>query len=525
MNKPIVGVTLFFIIGLITGRYLPFSIISLLYLILLCFLGLGILLYLKNRKKSLNFLLISLWGIIGALYFNYSYFPRSLTPILNLVSEEVEIEGRVATRPELKGKVVNFILEAKKMKKVGYQNKEEEKKVEGRIWISSFSLFRNYDYADLVRVRGRLKRPQNLRENFDWQKYLSYRRVWVEMRVNEVELIRKEKGFLLIEWAYKNKDWMVRVINFILPETHSALLKGIMLGDKKSLPANIQENFLKTGTGHILVVSGLHVGLILFLFLTLFKVLSFPPKLAHILSIPLLGYYAFLTGLRIPVLRATLMAIIVLLSFILDRESPPLIIFSLSCLIILLFDPLSLFTISFQLSFITVGGIIYLLPHIEKRLNRLPFLLRRPLAISLAAQFSVLSLLAFYFNRLPLIGVVSNIIISPLITIILALGLLSLIMSLLTLGGAQIIGFANWVFLTLLLKITHLFTFPQNEFMQGLTCPYIKPFPFWVLLIYYFCLITVPHLPDLKELLYNRGIMFRNEYLKNFIKSGKGEKL
>jgi len=342
MNKPVVGITLFFILGLILGRYLPLSFIPFLYLTLPCFLGLAILFYIKNKRKFLSFLLISLWGIVGILYFNYTYFPRSPSHILNFVSlsGEVEIEGKVVNQPQLKGKVVDFILEAKKIKKVGSQN--QEKKVEGRIWVKSFFPFVNYDYADLVRVKGRLNRPESLEGGFNWQKYLSYQKIWVEMKVNEVELVRKQKGNPLVDVAYKSKDWMVRIIDFTLPEPHSALLKGIMLGDKASLPLKIQEYFLRTGTGHILVVSGLHVGLILFLILTIFKVLSIPSEFASLFSIPLLGYYAILTGLRTPVLRATLMAVIVLLSFILDREVSLLIILCLSCLIILTIQSLLL---------------------------------------------------------------------------------------------------------------------------------------------------------------------------------------
>ena len=339
-------------------------------------------------------------------------------------------------------------------------------------------------------MKGRLNHPKGLEEGFNWQEYLSYQKIWVGMKANEVDLIRKQRGNLLIDWAYKSRDWMIKIIDFTLPEPHSALLRGIMLGDKASLPLEIQENFLRIGTGHILVVSGLHVGLILFLFLSFFKVLSLPPKLAYVFSIPLLVYYAVLTGLRTPVLRATLMAIIVLLSFILERELSLLVILCLSCFFVLLLAPLSLFTVSFQLSFITVGGIVYLMPYIEKGLSRLPFFLRRSLAISLAAQLSVLPLLAFYFNRIPLVGVITNIIISPLITIILALGLLSLIVSPLALGATQIVGFTNWIFLTFLLRIARFFTFPKNQFMHWLACPSIKPFPFWILLIYYFGSLT-----------------------------------
>ena len=89
-------------------------------------------------------------------------------------------------------------------------------------------------YGNTVRLEGRLRLPEEAKEKggFDWQRYLSYQGIWVELATGKVTVIRRQGGSFLIRWAHKSRDWMVRVIEHTLPEKHSAVLKGIMLGDK-----------------------------------------------------------------------------------------------------------------------------------------------------------------------------------------------------------------------------------------------------------------------------------------------------
>ena len=286
---------------------------------------------------------------------------------------------------------------------------------------------------------------------------------------------------------------MVRLIEHTLPQPQSAILKAIMLGDKDSLPAEVKNKFLKTGTGHVLVVSGLHVGLVLFILFVFFRTLGLSFKLTSLLVVPILAYYAVLTGLRPPVLRATLMAGVGLSCLLINRDISPFVVLSLAALFILILNPLSLFTASFQLSFIVVGGIIYLTPQLEKRLERLPLWLRKSFAISLAAQLSVLPLLAFYFHQIPLIGFLTNLLIAPLVTIILALGFFSLALGSIALGGAQIIANANWLALTSLLWLVSFFSFSQSTPISNLLCPRVGPFSPVLLIIYYGGLASLPY--------------------------------
>ncbi|MFQ5834611.1 MAG: ComEC/Rec2 family competence protein [bacterium] len=509
MNKPIVGLTLFFIAGIVLGRYLSLPFLSL-YLTFLLLFSLSVIFYLKGRKRLVGYLLFSLSILAGSLYFSYLYFPHSPSHIVNFTpsKEALYITGKVINRPKLKGKTLQFIMEVEKIasekenrsQKIGREKGdglvEMEKEVKGKVRVISYLPLQNYDYGDEVEVKGKLTLPKGEKEEggFNWQKYLSYQGIWVELSTGKVELIKRGRGNPLVKWAYRSRDWMVRLIEHTLPQPSSSVLKAIMLGDKDSLPLEVKNKFLKTGTGHILVVSGLHVGLILLILFVFFRTLGLSFKLTSLLVVPILAYYAVLTGLRPPVLRATLMAGVGLACLLINRDISPLVILGLAALFILILSPLSLFTASFQLSFIAVGGIIYLTPYLEKRLEGLPLWLRRPLAISLAAQLSVLPLLAFYFHQIPLIGLLTNLLIAPLVTIILALGFFSLALGSITLGGAQIIANANWLALTSLLRLVSFFSFSQSRPISNLFCPGVGSFSPILLIIYYGGLGFLPYL-------------------------------
>lgn len=490
IDKPIYGITLFFVLGIILGRYLTLPFLPL-YLGLIALFVLTFLLYLKKKQRWTGYSLFLITLLIGIVYFYYIYYPHSPQHIVTYAPspEKVTVIGRVVNHPQLKERRIRFILQTERI------IAPEEKSVEGRIWVTSYLPLENYQYGDTVRLEGRLRLAEEAREKgaFDWQRYLSYQGIWVELATGKITVLKRGGGNPLIKWAYRGRAWMVRVIEHTLPEPHSAVLKGIMLGDKESLPFAVQESFLRTGTGHILAVSGLHVGLILFLLLILFRVLTLPSKLAFLIAIPILGYYALLTGLRPPVIRATLMITIGLVGLTISRDTPSLAILSLACLIILLLNPLALFSVSFQFSFLAVAGIIYFTPYLEIILKKLPSWLKRPLAISLSAQLFILPLLAFYFNRLPLIGVIANLIVAPLITIVLALGFLSVTLGMVSLALAQWVAYSNWLTIGLLLKIIDFLSFSKSPALSNLVSPYLGSFPFWLLLIYYSILITLPY--------------------------------
>ncbi len=540
--------------GIVLGRYLPFSFLPF-YIFSLILFAVTFSLFLKEKTSLVSLFLFSLILLTGYLYFSLTYFPSSSNHIVNFAPSEVEVEivGRVVSRPSekifSKRKRVSFILKAEIVEPVrsnqehssqissseseeaGISNTPEESaaanespletrlaeverdhgklspdvprekntlygETEGKVWVNSYSPYWNFGYGDRVRVRGKLRLPQPAREkgDFDWQRYLSYQGVWVELHTGWVEML-ESSDFSLVRWAQQNEDHLAARIEKTLPDPHAQITKSILLGDKERLPPPILEDFRRTGTAHVLVVSGLHVGLILFIFFFVLRTLGLSAKIISVFSLPILLYYALLTGLRAPVVRASFMATVGITCLLIDRDTPLMVILSLAAFFILILNPLSLFTVSFQLSFVAVGGIIYLTSPLEKKLHFLPRYLAKSLAVSLAAQLSVLPLLAFYFHQLPLIGVVVNLILAPLITVILALGFLSLSLGLLFLPAAQLIANTNWLIIKSLLWVVEYFSFSSNSILSRIACPSIGPFPASYLIGYYLGLVFISQLP------------------------------
>jgi len=272
-----------------------------------------------------------------------------------------------------------------------------------------------------------------------------------------------------------------------------------------------------TTTTHVLVVSGLHVGLILLILFFVLRTLGVRSKIVAVFAFPVLVYYALLVGLRAPVVRASFMAGVGLTCLLINRDTPLRVVLSLAAFFILILNPLSLFTVSFQLSFVAVGGIIYLNRPLEEKLHILPRWLATSLAISLAAQLSILPLLAFYFHQLPLIGVFANFLLAPLITIILALGFLSLALGFLFLSAGQLIANTNWLIISSLLWLVDRLSFSSFPILSRIACPSIGPFPAEWLIPYYLGLIIIPQLPTILSRVSGKERVIRLlAYLRSF---------
>jgi competence protein ComEC len=203
----------------------------------------------------------------------------------------------------------------------------------------------------------------------------------------------------------------------------------MILGEKKNVPQRIEKNMIRTGTIHILVVSGFNVGLIALIFSSLLKLLRVKKTLRFYFIVPLVIFYCLLTGASTPVLRATLMAVIFLAAIFLKREQNLQNSLFLSMFLILIINPAQLYDLGFQLSFVSVASIFYLYPkinHLVKRvsLNNRPLqLLVASLEVSLSAWLGTFPLIAYYFRLFSPITVIANILIVPLATLVIFSGI------------------------------------------------------------------------------------------------------
>ncbi|MBN1824562.1 MAG: DNA internalization-related competence protein ComEC/Rec2 [Endomicrobiales bacterium] len=262
---------------------------------------------------------------------------------------------------------------------------------------------------------------------FDYRKYLLRKGFSSIIYPREVRVIGSKKLSFAKRAAYALRKSITSVLKKHVPEKEAEIVVPMVVGDDSEISETVKKSFTDSGLMHILVVSGLNVGYCAVIFFFLFRAFGLPRQWASALSLPFIGLYVLVAGANPPVLRAGVMAFFVIISLSLKRE--PLIYQSLSlaALFIMIFDPQALFMASFQLSFAATVGIVYFYPRLAKPFANLPFIARRFLvdviAVSLSAQLAVLPFIAFYFNKISLAGLISNLIAVPFAGLVTASGL------------------------------------------------------------------------------------------------------
>ncbi|MBU4388781.1 MAG: DNA internalization-related competence protein ComEC/Rec2, partial [Proteobacteria bacterium] len=232
------------------------------------------------------------------------------------------------------------------------------------------------------------------------------------------------------------------------------VLKALIIGDRNSISKNLQEAFNRAGVGHILAISGLHIGIVatvaFFFFKWIFSYFKFllwnalTLKVAAILSLFPVVIYGLLSGMSPSTQRAVIMVTVFLMTFLFEREHDPINTLAIAAMIILVVHPPSLFSISFQLSFIAVLAIIYGLSriHVKSVIRKEGYFQVQKkvylfLLTSLFAILGTLPLVMLYFNQISLVGFLANLLIIPIIGfVVVPLGLFSVLLYPATTYGA-----------------------------------------------------------------------------------------
>lgn len=214
-----------------------------------------------------------------------------------------------------------------------------------------------------------------------------------------------------------------------LDEESLSISSALLLGQKSGLDKETRKKYAQVGASHLLALSGMHLGIIYGILYMLFirrirfsewKWFWLPPILLTIWG------YAFIAGMPISLVRASIMFSLATIATFAQNDTPPLHILALSALTILLFKPSALFGISFQLSFLAVFFIIVLYQPLREIIRRRNVIIDM-LMLSVVAQLGTAPLSIYYFHTFPLTGAIVSVILIPLTTIIIYLGLLLLL--------------------------------------------------------------------------------------------------
>ncbi len=270
--------------------------------------------------------------------------------------------------------------------------------------------------------------------------------------------VQHKKGFVFSRDVVEPIRRTIRdETNTFLMGDEAALARAMVLGERFGINKEINEQFINSGTIHILAVSGLHIGFLTGILMTLASFARLARRWRFFVISPILIIYAFVVGLSPSVTRAVIMAIVVLFGLFLQRRSRIVNSLGFAALIILVFAPAQLFSPGFQLSFAAVLSIAVFHDRMLWLIRKShPVLVSRPLlnsitsalVLTFAATLGTVPLTAYYFDRISLVALLANFFIVPLSGIFMALnftfllfGLFSAPLAAAYAGATHMIGF------------------------------------------------------------------------------------
>ncbi len=267
-------------------------------------------------------------------------------------------------------------------------------------------------YGDVLLIRGAprlVESPQNPAQ-FDYQRFLSYKQIFHQqyLRQTDFTLTGKRDTNWLKECAYTVSEWSDAALRRLVPlDREYAVAKAMILGLRDEMDNDLVQAYSAAGAVHVLSVSGFHVGIFVLLLAWL---LRFIKKHRHGLylylgiTLGIMWFYAVLTGLSAPVIRSALMVTILLLAEPLGKIKNTKSALFGSALILLVFDPLLIYSVSFQLSYAALGGILFWQPVLYQSLTFKDWFLDKIWEVSAAAlmaQLATFPLAVYYFHQFP----------------------------------------------------------------------------------------------------------------------------
>jgi len=389
------------------------------------------------------------------------FYPGHISHFVSEDPRHLAVKGRIATDPFYKHTYYkegqNFILRPGLVKV-----SETWSPVYGDIRVTSYHA-KGLKYGDKILFEARLKAPSG---SSGYRRYLARSGIYAVAVISEKDpvIITGKEASPIKRYAYGLKKSIKNKIESIFHAPERYFLCAILLGERQDMPAEWKEFFTKTQTMHLLAISGLHVGLIAFIILALLGFLRIPRDPRFIITILFMIFYAIMVGGRPSVIRATVMAVVILSSYVVKRDADIYNSLGLAAAAILLFNPEELFNLGFILSFMSVLSIVYLTPRLNElfrldRINRdafwgkMLYYFSNLGSVSMAVWLGLLPLTANFFNIISPISIIVNILAIPLLFVIIALSISAFIFQPILNSLGELLGVAAELFIAILFSL------------------------------------------------------------------------
>jgi len=412
-NRPIVAITIGYIIGIIMGLYFKNSIVLLIFILLIC-----LILKRQYNQKMYKFKLISFRRyfrylkiiitkrvfiiiLISSIISNIEvlYKNKEYDSFMSMEDgKQIQLEAKVISNEKNKQFKKIYIIKAK--------NKKFYLSVDKNV---------NINYGSIILVKGTYEKPKQ-RTNyrgFDYKEYLKSQGINGNIKCAQVEIIKENKE--VFNQLFLNlKEILKKDFN----KDEASILLGIILGFTDEINDSVKDEFKQSNISHILAVSGMHIGfLLLFCNFILDKLIG--KKWAKVFGILILLFYIKLIGYSPSAFRATIMAIIMLIAKLINRKSDIWTSISFSLLVILIFNPFAIKSTGVELSYMATCGILLFTKNFNIKNN-----LFNAVGVTLSVAIFIAPIMAVYFNKIPIFSLFISIIVGLLAGPIFLLGII-----------------------------------------------------------------------------------------------------
>lgn len=502
-ERPVLVITISYIIGILLGLYLEINIV--LFAIIAIVVG-AIIAWIRKEKRKL--ILICLLAIVISASIVH-YREIKFKTLYCGVGSGVEFIGKVISVESESTYYCSYMVKVEKIisaqqegndtkkadaksKNIGEEadikGKDNEKDVNNtniilRIKKNKNCRLEKLEYGDLVRGVGDFEKPVGMRNygGFDYSQYLKTKNVYMICKSNsaDVRVIKEDSLFVVNMWINRLNNRLKENIVKLLPNDMANVAIAFLLGDSSVIESSQREVFSEASLLHVLAISGMHVTYVIVGCSFLLK--KFDKRKSKYVFIIFLIFFSMLTGGSPSVIRAVIMATIMLVSKLVYRKSDTINNISIACLMLLLVNPYNIFNLGFQLSFLGTLGIVLFNSKInyayekiwtflccKMRVNNklcqksseianwIGKLLKKLMSIiilSVSANILIFPILAYKFNIVSFSFLISNILVAPILGVMSLSGYLTLAVSLISIRLAKCLSMLLYICLSFFIWI------------------------------------------------------------------------
>lgn len=424
LKRPFVWCVLYFILGIMGASFdkaCP-------YIILLSTLSI---IWISWKFRLKIYLLFIVFLILGQI--RTATHPVIQEGSIFTASDNIELEGYVSKVQENQfGRQITI-------NNVTVTKKDKVQFIKSKV-ILEYNGHDKVSLNDYVKAVGVVKNPaiKMNPSDMDYLSYLKSQGIVATIKVKKAYITKRELTFL-----NRIYDKIIKRIDEIWLGKDQGLIEGMIMGSTDNIPEDITQLYQKTGIAHILAVSGFNIGILILIVLFVCAELGIPYRARYITSLFMIWIYACLVGLGVAIVRAAIMATLVIVSKCLCEESDDFINLALAAFVTLLINPFLLYQVGFLISFFAVAS-LFCANLIMKKLKTSITIKQKSLISAflywICVMIGIYPLLAYFFYEIPFLASILNLVITSLFSVIIVLACICLMISLYNLEIARFLG-------------------------------------------------------------------------------------